>query len=1019
MAHLTIRVRNGLLEAPGRDGLPTDIIPVGSSEWFDWLAQHRSFRFEHSSTPYTARREQRPGGWYWYASRRFEGILHTLYLGRSEDLTLERLDEVAQRLARVPLHPSRADVKATRNVSLSPDLLLATKLTAPQARPTHVARPRLITRLQTGIWRKLVLVVAPAGYGKTTLLSAWIASSTLPAAWISLDSGDNDPMRFWSYVITALDRQHPGIGERLLPVIRAAHQPPAEVLLILLINALAATPEGVVLVFDDYHLIHTASIHAALTFLLEHLPPHVHLVLISRAEPPFSLARLRARGDVTELNLADLRFTPDEVATFLYKGAGLDLSASQVDKLATRTEGWITGLQLAALSLQQYRDAARFIETFSGDDRHIFDYFTEEVLQGQPEHLQAFLLKTSILESMSGPLCDAIIDQQGSAEILRALEQANLFVAPTDTQRNWYRYHPLFAELLRRRLDQVFPGLEKTLYLRATAWYARHGLLHQAIHHALDAEDFVWAARLVEEVVTTTLRFGEAVTRLAWLEELPGEIIATRPRLELTRTQAYLELGQFAAAASSLQDAEAALIACSDLPANEQRILSAWVRGLRSTIAINFGDAQGAIEDAQYALAIFSSDQEQYRIEIAQLLLNLADAHEYDNDPAMVESMYSEAVAHNRAAGNLATAITTMSGLGRTQARQGNLHEAAQTLREALALAREGDIPLPWPSTGKAHVYLGALLYEWNDLDGAAHHLTEGIHLCQQWGHVYHQAEGFMFMAMVQTARGNQQTACAMLEQAQLLVDEATLGARKPVFIPRLRQLSNELAATQAEFLLARDDLDEATQQVQQCGLNLTITLDRSPTEYDLTLARLLVALGRTQDAVSLTERLASTLESEQWTDYTIKVLTAHASTLEARGETMRALPLLERALQLARSGGFVRTFLDEGTRVHRLLSLLAANNRPTTDYARALLTTLHAGHEHSRLPESDLAESLSEREIAILRLLATGLSSPEVATHLIIAVSTVRTHIKHIYAKLQVHTRAEAVRQAQMLRLL
>ncbi len=693
MAHPLARVRNGFLEDPGGDETRAAAVPVGSAAWYNWLTQHRSFRFEHRRTPYTARREQRPGGWYWYASHRTKGTLHTLYLGRSEDLTLERLEAVAQRFAQAPLQPSRAEDLATGRVGMPPDLLLATKLTPPQPRPTLVSRPRLISRIQEGTRGKLTLIVAPAGYGKTTLLGAWMTSGALPVAWLSLDEGDNDSTRFWSYVVAALERRRPGFSEHLVPLIRAPQVPPMEVLLTTLINALAAIPKDVALILDDYHLIQAAPIHSAMTFLLEHLPPQVHLVLASRAEPPLALARVRAQGEVTEVHLADLRFTPDEVASFLQRGTGLALSLTQIGQLAARTEGWIAGLQLAALSMQQCDNVATFIETFAGDDRHIFDYFTEEVLQGQPEHLQAFLLQTSILDRLTGSLCDAVTGKPGSAATLRALEQANLFIVPMDTQRCWYRYHPLFADLLRHRLHQGEASLVETLHRRAAAWYAQQGLSHEAVQHALAAADFALAAHLIEELATTTLRVGLAATMLTWLEALPADLVHTRPRLGLLYAQAYLELSQFAAAEPGVRDAEAALSACSDLPADEQRTLLGRVEAIRSTIAINLGDIPGVLAHAHRALDLLSADDEQSRIEIAQVLLNLADANAAGDDPAAVQVMYAKAIALNRQAANFATTITAMSGLGRVQTLQGQLHKAAHTLREAIALATEGGGP--------------------------------------------------------------------------------------------------------------------------------------------------------------------------------------------------------------------------------------------------------------------------------------------------------------------------------------
>lgn len=1015
MAHTTLLVSNGFLQEYPFDKPHALAISIGSAGWYEWLKHHRSFRFEHQSMTYTARKEQRPGGWYWYASRRAHGTLRTLYLGKSEDLTLERLILVGQQLGNVPPSPS-PDIKPVQPFSATqPDPLLTTKLTVPPAKADLVSRPRLIARMQESLRRKLLLVIAPAGYGKTTLLGAWIAQSTMPVAWVSLDESDNDPLHFWSYSLAALNTLRPGTSAALYSLLQAS---PTEPFLTTLINTFATFSEQTALVFDDYHLIRSNAIHAALNFLVEHLPPCIHVVIASRSEPPLALARFYARDDAAKLGLADLRFTMDEAEMFLTRVMDLPLSTQQIDVLRARTEGWVAGLQLAALSMRHSESVTHFIEAFSGDDHYIFDFFVEEVLHGLPEHMQQFLLQTSILDHLSGSLCDAVTGQNGGAEMLMTLEQANLFVISIDTQRRWYRYHHLFADHLRHRLSLIQPDLIAILRQRAAVWYAGHGQSHEAISYALAAADFALAADLLEEFAITMLPYGRAETMLAWLERLPADMVRTRPGLALAQAFAFLALSQFAAAEPYAHYAHLALQTCSDLDTSARQTLQGYIEAVRGTIAINLGEASAAIDHSHQALQLLTQEDVLSHYWIAQVVLNLADAY-HGNDPAAARAMYVEAVSLNRAAGNLATAVTALSTLGRISARQGFLYESEQTYRQALTLGEEGGVQLPWPSTGKAYIYLGEVLYEWNDLIRAEQHVRHGIHLCEQWRHIYHMAEGMMILAQVQVALGNLKEGSATLEHAKHLVEETTLGAsRRPVSIPRFRWLSNQIASAQTEILVRRGDLTAATDWADQCGLSVTDPSNQNPTEYDATLARLLVALGRPAAAAAWLRRLSCTTEVERWNSDMIKILVAWVAALDASGARDQATAVLERALRLAEPGGYIRTFLDEGACIQRVLSYIVSRGTASA-YIHRLLAAFRAEGHDVPPPGTALADPLSERELMVLHLLADGLSSSQIARELIVAVSTVRTHIKHIYAKLDAHTRGEAVERARTLRLI
>lgn len=897
------------------------------------------------------------------------------------------------------------------------NLLLATKLTAPPLQPDLVSRPRLLSRMRTGCQRRLLLITAPAGYGKTTLLSAWLATYEWPVAWVALEESDNDPLRFWKYVLAALDTSNVDINtiKQLLPLLSDQQLLPMEFFLTTLINALVARQEHTLLVFDDYHLITADAIHTAMQFLIEHLPPHVHVIIASRTDLPISLARLRARGDVIDLSLRDLCFTAEEATAFFTQKMKLDLSPQQIDQLRERTEGWVAGLQLAALSLQQWDDPADFIASFSAYDRYIFDYFTEEVLHGQSETIQNFLLQTSILERLNGALCDAVTEQSKGEEMLMALERANLFVLAIDPQRRWYRYHQLFADLLRRLLQQRYPEQVALLYRRAALWYERNGQSNEAIHYALAANDVELAVRLIETFTTSTGWYGGAITRRAWLAALPDEVVRARPRLSILYALACMEQNLFAATEPALRDAETTYMSLDE---SEQQLLLGEIAAIRSTVAINLGKTAEAIEPAQRALQLLPHNDKRFLATIGQVMLNLADT--CLDDASRAQALYTEAVALNRAAGNLATTITAMSGLGSIYAQRGNLQEAEQTLLAALTLGSEN--LLAWPSTGKAHINLGAVYYEWNRLDEAMQHVREGIQHCQRWGHIYHLGEGLLLQAQVQAAQRDLDAGLATLEYGKQLVDDATLGASGPISIPRLHELSDRFVARRIDFLLTRGALAEATQYANQCSLDLTISSSRIPTEHDVTLIRLLLAqreIDAARSLLSTNASFASKNESESWIGHTIKALIIQVVVLAASGAPEQALSNLERALKLAEPGRYIRTFLDAGSSIRHLLTKTIERGIANIDYVTLLLNAFKLPQSGVALAGPALADPLSERELAVLRLMAAGLSSSEVARHLIVGVSTVRTHIKHIYQKLDVHSSSEAIERARILKLI
>src|SRR5947209_7104040 len=604
------------------------VLAVETPAWFAWLATASTFAFTSDNGTFTARKERagnQRGGWYWKAYRTQHGKHFSLYLGKTEALTLERLNAVVQALAHTSNRDAGGEASVERHVmtTIRGDPPLATKLHVPRPPLQLVRRPHLVERLQEAVERPLTLIAAPAGFGKTTLLSTWLEHTSLPTAWISLEHDDDDLTRFLSYMFTALARVHPGSGTSALALLQASTLsplPPIETALSVWINELATLPHEIALVLDDYHLITAQPIHRAITYLLDHLPPQLHLIIATRADPPLPLARLRARGHLTEIRAADLRFTAEETAAFLTRALGLELSDQDIATLEARTEGWIAGLQLAALSMQGRKDIPGFLEAFTGSHRYIIDYLVEEVLARQSEPVQTFLLQTAILERLHGSLCEAVMgvmrepDREASGQaMLEQLEQANLFLVPLDDERRWYRYHQLFAEALRHRLQRKHPTLVPELHRRASAWYEQQGLMRDAVHHALAATDFAQAARLIEQAFNALVRRGEIATLQRWATALPNELV--RSTIELAVLQGWILFvsGKHDAALMHLQDIERTfgIDPVSDEPGEQQAMPDATessdaIRGriaaLRASIALTQGDLPRTITLSRLAL---------------------------------------------------------------------------------------------------------------------------------------------------------------------------------------------------------------------------------------------------------------------------------------------------------------------------------------------------------------------------------------------------------------------------------
>ena len=901
--------------------------------------------------------------------------------------------------------------------------LLETKLHVPRWRRSLVARPRLSERLSRGAESALTLVSAPAGFGKTTLLAEWLAAAPFDGrsvAWLSLDQRDNDPALFWTYLVAALKTAAPGVGAGALALLQPP-EPPGEAGLVTLLNDLDAISDDVVLVLDDYHVIGARDVQNGMAFLLEHLPPRIHLVIASRADPALPLARLRGRGELAEIRAADLRFTPGEAAAYLNEVMGLVLTAADVAALEGRTEGWIAALQLAALSLQGREDTAAFIDGFAGDDRYIVDFLAEEVLQRQPEHVQHFLLQTSILDRLSGPLCDAVTGQDGGKARLMALERGNLFLVPLDDRRRWYRYHQLFADVLQARLQDEQPDDVPDLHRRASAWHEQNGEPSETIRHALAAGDFDRAADLVELAIPAMLRSRQEAAVLGWFKLLPDEVVRVRPVLSVGFAGALLSGGEFEGVEARLRDAEHWLDEATGIrqgshgPAAEMvvvddaefRRLPAAIELYRAAQALVRGDGSGTVRHARRALELSPADDHLCRASAAALM---GLAFWASGDLEAGHSAYAECMAGLRRAGHIADTFGCAIALADIRRAQGRLGEAMRTYEQALQRASQ---PGGAVLRGTADMYVGMseVHRERDDLPAATEHLLRSQELGEHNGLPQNRYRWRVAMARIREAEGDLDGARDLLNEAERLY----VGD----FFPNVRPVP----ALRARVQIAQGELGEALGWARERGLSVEDDLSYLREFEHITLARVLLARYAAeraersiQEATRLLERLLRAAEEGQRTGSVIEILVLQALTHQAREDIPAALASLRRAVMLAEPEGYVRIFADEGPPMASLLRA-AAKQGTARNYVRRLLAAVNKTEDG--MPASQgLIEPLSERELDVLRLLGTDLGGPEIARELVVSLNTVRTHTKNIYAKLGVNNRRAAVRRARELDL-
>jgi LuxR family maltose regulon positive regulatory protein len=879
------------------------------------------------------------------------------------------------------------------------ETLLLTKLRIPQSRPQIVPRPRLIAILDQTLQAdcRLALISAPAGFGKTVLLSEWANRQALPVAYLSLEEGENDLKRFLAYFVAALQTAVPTLGQGISAMLRSPEAMAAEPIMTALINEIAGLGQELLLILDDLHLVSATEIYAALAYLLEHMPPDLHFLLATRADPPLPLARLRARGQMIELREADLRFTQDETAHFLQNLMALQLGPDEVHVLHSRTEGWAAGLQMAALSMRGREHLADFARSFSGSHEYVVDYLTDEVLARQRDAQKTFLLQTSILGQLCGPLCDAVTGQVDSHQRLEQLKADNLFTLSLDDERHWYRYHRLFADLLQQRLLKQQPDQIPELHRRASNWLAENGFPLEAIHHALQAGDGRRGADLIEGVIEQPATWNtiNATMLMAWLERLPAPILQARPRLRLYQARAYTVKGYTEKADVLLQALEEKLRQEAP-PGAESDSLLDQIAADRVSNAILRGQPRRAVDFAEQALAEIAQDKLPARLRL-ETILGLA--YYQVGDVKRAAQAYARAAAAAQVVGVPAVVASLKTGMAKVNILRGRLREAAQDCAEACQLAEVDHVRTA--AAGPALVTWAEILSEQNELQQAQALLGQGIELLLKHGPVHALAMAYVTQARIQQAKGQYEEALQALRQA------AQLAAGQPGSMT-----ARGIAAQRARLWLATNNLVAAEQWSAE--YRLTAAGEYTREFEELTLARVYLARERADTAISLLATLLAAAEQAGRLGSVIEILVLQALALAATTGVNKAIPSLARSLALAEPQGYARLYIDEGQSLARLLAATAAAGHQAA-YAHQLLQAMPLGEQR----QAALVEPLSQREMEVLQLIEQGLSNRQIAQELVISLATVKSHTGHIYSKLGVSSRTQAVGKARALHLL
>ena len=900
--------------------------------------------------------------------------------------------------------------------------ILATKLYLPPPRPKAVLRPRLIDRLNEGLQRKLTLISAPAGFGKTTLTSAWVAGCGRSVAWLSLDERDNDPVRFLSYLVAALQTISAKLGEGVMAVLRSPQPPPIEAILTSLLNEITTIPDNFIFVLDDYHLTDSKAVDSALTFLLEHQPPQMNLVITTREDPNLPLARLRVRGQLTELRAVDLRFTSSEAAEFINQIMGLNLSTEDITALEARTEGWIAGLQLAAISMRGHQDTTSFIKSFTGTHHFVLDYLVEEVLHRQPENIQKFLLQTSILDRMCGPLCDVILlaPSASGQNTLEYIEQANLFIVSLDNERRWYRYHRLFGNLLRQRLEQSQTPEDIAQYhICAGEWHEKNGDKTEAFRHLIAARDFSRAARLAETSWQGMNQSSQSAAWLGWVKQLPEELIRSRPVLCTQVAWGFMQASEVDASESRLRDAERCLEGPSDemviVDEEQFRTLPARIAFAR---AYNAQSQRDFVSTVKYAELVFKLTPEKNHFLRAQAAAILGGTYWTNGDLDAACKSMNDWIDSSQEVGNFFFAIAGALGKADILTAQGQLCEALRTYQQALQLASEHEKEAQ-RITAHHHLGLAMLYHEMGDDEAAAQYFQKSLVLGEQSTLMDWPYRRCLAQARLKEHDGD-------LNAALRLLDEA-----KRLYVTSLIPYTRPIEALKARVHLKQGRLSKAQDWAHEHGLTMDDELSYLSEFEHIIFARVLLAEYQSNGvehvilaALSLLERLLKAAEDGRRMGSVLEILMTQVLVYQAKGDTPLAFASLERALTLAQPEGYARIFINEGEPVRSLLLDFRGSiekqprgkDYELTGYIDKLLS---AFAQPKDMLQSNLVEPLSQRELEVLRLFKTELSGPEIANQFVIALSTIRTHTKSIYSKLNVNSRRAAVKRAAELGLI
>jgi LuxR family maltose regulon positive regulatory protein len=1053
-------------------------LSVGTTQWYSWLETATVFRFGDEGGTFTARKARSGngrGGWYWRAYRRSQGRLLRCYLGKSENLSLERLRAAARQLfgTRQAALPGEA-LSYNPAQAMEEDALVLTKLFIPRLSIQHIPRPHLLALLDRAVRTSmLILVSAPAGSGKTTLLTEWSVAITeaqsaakqradlavssarragsepdqqglasvferspvARVAWLALESADNDIVRLLTYLIAALARLDSRIGQQARVLLRAVRGSHVERVLTSLVNDLATyLTQDAVLILDDYHLMTVPAIHQAFLFLLDHLPPRLHLVLGTRADPPLPLARLRARSQLSEVRGEDLRFAPAEASAFL-REMGLELNADELHSLEQRAEGWIAGIQLLALALRGRAHSAELLSTFASSHRFLIDYLSDEVLQRQPAELRAFLLRSSVLERLCGSLCDALTGRSDGQVMLTELRRTNLFLTALDDSEQWYRYHPLFAAALRELLQRQEPGLAVELYRRAGAWYEQQDLPFQAIEYALYAGDHAHAADLMEPLARAMVWRGDLTALQHWVERLPDSVLFAHPHLCLAGAWVCLFGGLEVRMQELMDRIEHYLHEHEDESATpEWRELCGEFHIFEAVVALPPNHTDRAIERSQAALAVLPSEAHHQR-NLASICIAVAisAAHRTSGDIAAAE----EALVHvnMKQQGNYHfLSLIAMHDLAELYQAQGHLHKLAQHyehLFSPLSIIHEFPTLLIFFVCAD---YAG-LMYEWNRLNEAAMYIDRILQAYEQ----EKQRDGMLGLllqprAKISLAQGRTSEALQQLHELDVMIDTGMIS----------QPMEEDAQAQRASLWLTTGKLEEARYWAREFRLKLDNQVDGRMDQEQffrhMTLVRVLIAQARSErssdslpEALKLLDTWRTFSEQRGFNRLLIETLMLKALALEVSGSLQRALRALDGALALAEPEGYIRLFVDEGEPIERLLARLASRpHQATSRYIQALLTIIRGdeapapGDTLAAIPGSTparhsplLVEPLTPREQEVLALLASGASNQELAEALIITPNTAKRHVKHILSKLGVSNRVQAIARAREFNLL